>query len=155
MQQRQLNRRLYFNELAKTSDKFFVPYISKFIKVEPGMNVLEVGCGDGGNLLPFARMGCKVTGVDMAKGRITDAKRFFKEEKAEGKFIEEDVFNLTEFEHKFDLILCHDVIEHIYDKKEFLSKLKNYLKNNKNGGGGDFYIFPCLANAFRRTPTNM
>lgn len=50
-QDRQKNRRLYFNELAETSNKYFVPYISQFKEIKRHMNILEVGCGDGGNLL--------------------------------------------------------------------------------------------------------
>ena len=69
MQSRQLNRRQYFNELATTSEKYFIPYIKRYRQVGKGTKVLEIGCGDGGNLLPFSRMGCDVVGVDMAKGR--------------------------------------------------------------------------------------
>ena len=34
------------------------------------MNILEIGCGDGGNLLPFNELGCNTTGVDLSAGRI-------------------------------------------------------------------------------------
>ena len=74
MQSRQLNRRQYFNELATTSEKYFIPYIKRYRQVGKGTKVLEIGCGDGGNLLPFSRMGCDVVGVDMAEGRIRDAR---------------------------------------------------------------------------------
>lgn len=115
------------------------------------MNVLEIGCGDGGNLLPFSQMGCHVTGCDMAECRIKDAQRFFDEEKAEGRFIASDVFLLKDLEHQFDLIICHDVIEHIMDKKDFIHKCKSLL----NSGGGDIYVVPCMADAFRRTSANL
>lgn len=45
------------------------------------MNVLEIGCGDGGNLLPFAELGCNTTGVDLSTGRIKDAILFLKKGK--------------------------------------------------------------------------
>ena len=77
MQYRQKDRKQYFNELSATSKKFFLPYIERFLPIEKGMNVLEIGCGDGGNLLPIAERGCNVVGVDMAECRINDAKRFF------------------------------------------------------------------------------
>ena len=76
MQSRQLNRRQYFNELAITSEKYFIPYIKRYRQIGKGTNVLEIGCGDGGNLLPFSRMGCDVVGVDMAEGRIKDTRKF-------------------------------------------------------------------------------
>lgn len=139
MQERQKNRELYFNELSITSKKYFIPYISKYKKMEEGMNILEIGCGDGGNLLPFAELGCNTTGVDISVGRIKDAILFFKERQTKGKFIASDVFKLKELEHNFDLIICHDVIEHIGDKEGFISKLQKYSKP----GGIVFISFPA------------
>ncbi len=127
MQTRHTNRRQYFNELARTCEAYFLPYISRFKTVDGGTRVLEVGCGDGGNLVPFARMGCEVTGVDLAKSRIEDARRFFQEEGLDASFIATDVFLLTELHNKFDVIVCHDVIEHIGDKHQFMGKLKDFL----------------------------
>lgn len=135
MQSRQLNRRQYFNELATTSEKYFIPYIKRYRQVGKGTKVLEIGCGDGGNLLPFSCMGCDVVGVDMAEGRIRDARKFFQENGAKGRFIASDVFLLKELRHQFDLIVCHDVIEHIDDKEEFMHKCKQLLKTR---GGGEF-----------------
>lgn len=139
MQDRQTNRALYFKELAETSEKYFIPYISRYKEIKAGMSILEIGCGDGGNLLPFARRGCKVIGVDMAAGRIKDAIAFFKESGAEATFIASDIFKLKELEHTFDLIICHDVLEHIPDKKQFLANLRRYL----NDGGMVFMSFPA------------
>jgi len=55
------------------------------------MNILEVGCGNGGNLLPFAEMGCCTVGVDIAEIRINDATRFFREAGAKGIFVTCDI----------------------------------------------------------------
>ena len=93
--------------------------------------MLEIGCGEGGNLLPFSKIGCDVTGVDIASCRIEEARRFFNEEQAKGTFIADDVFNLKEPEYKYDIIICHDVLEHIDNKDLFLSQIGNYL--NKEG----------------------
>lgn len=139
MQPRHHNRRQYFNELAVTSEKYFIPYIQQFCKVCDKLNVLEIGCGDGGNLLPFSRMGCNVVGVDMCEGRIRDARKFFEEEGAEGRFIASDVFQIEELRHQFDLVICHDVIEHIYDKSGFVQKCKQMLKED----GVIFISFPA------------
>ena len=87
MQERQKNRKLYFKELSLTSKRYYIPYISKYKKIEKGMNVLEIGCGDGGNLLPFAELGCNTTGVDLSTGRIKDAILFFEERQIKGDFI--------------------------------------------------------------------
>lgn len=131
MQERHINRKLYFNELAMTCSNYFIPYIKRRHEVKAGMEVLEIGCGEGGNLLPFSRISCNVTGVDIASCRIEEARRFFNEEQAKGTFIADDVFNLKELEHKYDIIICHDVLEHIDNKELFLSQIGNYL--NKEG----------------------
>lgn len=139
MQERQKNRALYFKELAQTSRKYFIPYIERFKQIREGMNVLEIGCGDGGNLLPFAEKGCTVVGVDMAESRIKDAIRFFAESHAQGTFIASDVFKLTELENRFDIIICHDVLEHLDNKLTFLTGMKRFL----NPEGVIFMSFPA------------
>lgn len=139
MQERHKNRTQYFNELAQTSRKYFIPFIQRFKPLDNGSRILEIGCGDGGNLLPFAQMGCYTLGVDIAKGRIADARRFFESCGAKGDFIASDVFQLKELRGSFDIIICHDVIEHIGDKRRFLSLLPQFLAK----GGVIFMSFPA------------
>ena len=81
MQQRHENRKTYFQELATTSELHFLPYIHRFTSVTPQSRILEIGCGEGGNLVPFARIGCRVTGIDLSENRIRQARQFFQEEK--------------------------------------------------------------------------
>ena len=128
MQERHKNRLVYFKELSITSKNYFIPYIQNWFPIEPGIDVLEIGCGDGGNLLPFSKMGCNTIGVDIAASRIKDAQIFFKTAHAKGIFIAQDIFLLKELEQNFDIIICHDVLEHITDKELFLSNLDKYLK---------------------------
>lgn len=139
MQERHKNREVYFKELSITSKKYFIPYVQDWCKLEVGMNVLEIGCGDGGNLLPFSEMGCNTIGVDIAESRIKDAIFFFEKAHAKGVFIASDIFKIKELEYSFDLIICHDVIEHIMEKKDFLSRLRKYLKPQ----GTIFMSFPA------------
>lgn len=57
MQARHQNRWIYFQESANTSHEFYIPYLKEYgIEIEKGVRVLEVGCGEGGNLLPFSEM---------------------------------------------------------------------------------------------------
>lgn len=138
MQQRHTNRKCYFEEQAYTCQKYYIPYIQKVMKRIPG-NILEVGCGEGGNLLPFAELNCNVTGVDIASSRIEQANFFFKEKGRNGKFIVSDIFKLKELTYNFNLIICHDVIEHIHDKVLFLSDLASFLSSD----GIIFVAFPA------------
>lgn len=92
MQERHHNRKIYFEELAATSRKYFIPYISRRFPIKFGMSILEIGCGDGGILLPFAELGCKTLGVDLSSNKIDNAIAAFKEHGTEGNFIAMDIF---------------------------------------------------------------
>lgn len=72
MQKRHTDRYRYFREEAATTEKYFIPYLSEFMDVGD-ISVLEVGCGEGGNLLPFARRGCRVVGFDLSEQRVRQA----------------------------------------------------------------------------------
>lgn len=89
------------------------------------------------NLLPFAEMGCHTTGIDIDTGRIRDAKHFFKERQANGVFIASDIFMLEGMEHSFDLVICHDVIEHIEKKAAFLTKLHQRVTHHQENTNAD------------------
>ena len=65
MTNRYNNRRQYFDELARTSKEYLSEYIRSYKDLSPGSHVLEIGCGEGGNLVPFAEKGCQVYGIDI------------------------------------------------------------------------------------------
>lgn len=128
MQQRHTDRRRYFDESANTSRKFYLNYLADFTEINAETRVLEVGCGEGGNLLPFAELGCHVTGIDYAEFRIEQAKEFFSASGYEGTFISADFFEMPKPEEKYDIILIHDVIEHVQQKDIFVEKLRQFFK---------------------------
>ena len=76
MTNRYNNRRQYFDELARTSKEYLSEYIRSYKDLSPGSLVLEIGCGEGGNLVPFAEKGCQVYGIDISAGKIDNARKF-------------------------------------------------------------------------------
>lgn len=127
MQKRHIDRESYFEEQSQSSKDYYIPYIKEVTGSIPD-KVLEVGCGEGGNLLPFAQSGCRVTGIDINSTRIEQARSFFTQRKQPGKFIAADLLQPDNKEiTEFPLILLHDVIEHVENKKLFLSRLQNHL----------------------------
>jgi len=139
MQKRHLDRRQYFKELAITSERYFLPYILKFHSVNFDTTILEIGCGEGGNLLPFAKLGCEVVGIDISEVRIMEAISLFRKENMPGTFIHDNILNVKEYKAHFDIIICHDVIEHLSDKRAVLSHAHYFLKEN----GVLFVAFPA------------
>ncbi|KAA6329086.1 Ubiquinone biosynthesis O-methyltransferase [termite gut metagenome] len=131
MQKRHLNHQQYFYELAVSSRKYFLPYIENFIRIDNSIKVLEIGCGDGGNLLPFVERGCMVMGIDLSKSRILQARDFFAQSGYTTQFKVSNIFDMNTGEAgKYDLILVHDVIEHVYEKKKFMHHIKQFFRPN-------------------------
>jgi ubiquinone/menaquinone biosynthesis C-methylase UbiE len=140
MQKRHKDRQQYFNELANTSREYYINYLSNFVSIK-NQKVLEIGCGEGGNLLPFAEIGCEVTGIDISVERIAQANSFFQSFNMDAKFYAIDFFEMkcADETEKFDIILVHDVIEHIEQKDRFFNHIKQFLARN----GVIFWGFPA------------
>ncbi len=143
MQKRHYDRLSYFEDSACTAREFYLPYMEKFHHIGNGVKVLEVGCGEGGNLLPFAERGCEVTGLDLSATRIAQAKDFFEQRGYNARFVHADFLALevASAEERYDLLVIHDVIEHIhpYRKSDFIRHAHDFLAP----GGIIFWGFPA------------
>ena len=141
MQERHKNRKLYFDEQGITTSQYVIPYVEEVMKVDATSRVLEIGCGEGGNLMPFVERDCEVVGIDLNCPQIERAKQYIKEEKpaARATLICEDIYKIKPEElGKFDLIFMRDVIEHIHNQEKFMPFLAKFIKPN----GKIFFGFP-------------
>ncbi len=140
MQERHKDRRRYYEEQAYTTEKYVIPFINDVKMITSDMRVLEVGCGEGGNLLPFLKMGCEVIGVDINESQLGRARSYLA---ADGynqvDLILEDIYKVSiESVGIFDVIFLRDVIEHIPDQEKFMKYIKSFLKPD----GIIFFGFP-------------
>jgi SAM-dependent methyltransferase len=141
MQERHRDRKIYFEEQGITTKKYVIPYIEEILPITKDIRILEIGCGEGGNLIPFIEKGCEVAGVDISKSQIENAKKFINEKfpNSQVTLLSINIYDLSpENIGNFDLILMRDVIEHIHNQDKFLQHLKNFLKPN----GIVFFGFP-------------
>jgi len=145
MQERHTDRKKYFNEQVITTEKYVIPFLNKFIKIDSNISVLEIGCGEGGNLKPFLNLGCFVTGVDLSEGKIKNGMLYYEQHPNNNnlQLLSEDIYNSKNL-GKYDLIIMHDVIEHIHDQNRFMNYVKIFLKAN----GKIFLAFPPWFNPF-------
>jgi SAM-dependent methyltransferase len=137
------DHRVRLDQQIDNSRFYVLPFIEKTKQPGEGVNVMEIGCGEGGVLVPFAEKGCHCVGVDLNPERITLANEFLKEEVAGGKmeFIHQNVYDtdfLERFAGAFDLIILKDAIEHIPEQEKFIPYLKNFLRP----GGQIYFGFP-------------
>jgi SAM-dependent methyltransferase len=131
MQERHNNQEFYFNEQSRITEQIILPYITLNFPISSDSLIAEIGCGNGGNLLPFLNLGCKATGIDISRSRITDAIKFYANHPIQKNLtlIAEDFFSITpEQTGKFDLIIIRDTLEHIENQELFLSHTKMFLK---------------------------
>jgi SAM-dependent methyltransferase len=142
MQKRHLNNNLYFEEQVVTTRKYVIPYIEQENEaINENTIVLEIGCGQGGNLLPFLEKNCHCIGIDICQDKILMGQDFFKNHQYSDK-IELIYDNIYEIDpknfKKFDVIILRDVIEHLPDHVQLMKLMKSYLKEN----GIVFFAFP-------------
>ncbi len=141
MQERHKNRSQYFKEQSITTREYVVPYIQHVKWIDKRSKILEIGCGEGGNLVPFIEMGCKTVGVDISQGKINLAQEFLSEYQSKKKpiLLTSDVYDLSPDQTGlFDVIFLRDVIEHIPDQQRFLNFVKDFLEPD----GVIFFGFP-------------
>jgi SAM-dependent methyltransferase len=147
MQERHSNREKYFNEQIETTTQFVIPYIQEHKNISPSTRVLEIGCGEGGNLKPFIDLGCETVGVDLSERKIELGKAFFATQQLKGSIhlFTEDVYTTSpEKIGEFDIIIMRDVIEHIHNQERFMNYVKRFLKPD-----GVFFLgFPPWQNPF-------
>jgi SAM-dependent methyltransferase len=137
------DERVRYEQQVDNARQYVLPFIEVTKFIGSDTNVLEIGCGEGGVLVPFMEKGAFCVGVDLSEPRIELAKGFFAREVAEGRieFLYKNVYDddfLQRFKGFFDVIILKDAIEHIPNQEKFIPYLKNLLK----AGGQIYFGFP-------------
>jgi len=83
--------------------------------------VLDIGCGNGALAFDVAKKAKKVFGIDIDEGSIEIAKEKYRSDNIE--FIIGDATRDLPLQ-KYDVVILSNVLEHIENRIEFLSKVK-------------------------------
>ena len=116
-------------------------------KEAPLLKILETGCGPGTHAIVLALMGFKeVLAVDKLTSNIKAAnlkKKYYKLKNL--SFKTHDFSKIKKISNKkFDLISCHNWLQHTPDPKKIFIRLLKYLKI-----GGKIYISTYTSHTFR------
>ncbi len=79
----------------------------------PNARVLEVGCGTGRPVVLFARADCSVTGIDIDLNALEVARARSQEDRVGVDLFPADGLHLPFALSSYDIVLCHNVLEHI------------------------------------------
>ncbi|MGD8779951.1 MAG: class I SAM-dependent methyltransferase [Ignavibacteria bacterium] len=114
----------------------------KFIELEElgdvkGKSILHLQCHFGQDSLSLARMGAKVTGIDISEKAIEEAKKLNNELSLNAEFICCNVYDIEKYlNEKFDIVFTsYGVIGWLPDLSKWAELISKYLKP-----GGMFYM---------------
>jgi SAM-dependent methyltransferase len=91
---------------------------------KPGLDVLDVGCGNGPLTFPIALLGCRVLGVDVDEASIEAARKANRFANASFAVIPGSEFDLG---RRFDLIVCSEVLEHLDVPQPLVDTMARHL----------------------------
>lgn len=126
-----------YDKYYSTPDLFGDPYpelIEFFSRLEPKTNLLDLGCGQGRNSIPLARLGYKVTGVDTSRVGI---EQMLKKSYSENLQVTGQVGDIYSFDgfQDFNIILLDSMFHFLKkDLKRETELIVKILKQIKKGG---------------------
>lgn len=89
-------------------------------------NVLDVGCGQGRNAIPLAKMGYRVHAIDVSEEAVDQLKIKNQEPSLELKVEKEDVCDLEDFS-RYDIILLDGFFHFNPHERESDREMMNFL----------------------------
>jgi SAM-dependent methyltransferase len=93
-----------FGQIARLQAKNAEAFVGR-LPIQPGMDVLDVACGTGNLAIPAARVGAKVTGVDIAANLLEQARQRAAAENLYAAFEEGDAEQLPYADASFDVVM--------------------------------------------------
>jgi 2-polyprenyl-3-methyl-5-hydroxy-6-metoxy-1,4-benzoquinol methylase len=112
----------FFNEQIKHGE-----YILNFIEIEKtklkNFKVFDVGCGAGGILMPFKKIGCSTIGCDLGS-------KYLEKGRQEGLILEHGATSVLKKYDRADLVILSHVLEHFSNPLKNLLEISEIINNS-------------------------
>jgi len=112
-----------------------------------GLDVLDVGCGQGIDLCEYALAGAKVTGIDLTPRHVELARQHLDELGLEGQVLVGDAESLPFGDETFDRVSSNGVLHHTPDMPQALREIRRVLRPGAeavvivyNRGSGHYWL---------------
>ena len=137
-----------YGKLAKWYDRIFEPMNSglrglgmKVYPPQPGMRVLDIGCGTGSHLKLYHDAGCQVSGIDLSGAMLEVARQKLG---PESDLRLADATSLPYKDEEFDIIIMSTVIHEMHEivRHAVINESKRVLKADGRLLWIDFHTGP-------------
>lgn len=123
------------NESKEQAQLQLTQRLAGLANIQPGSEILDIGCGFGGSSLYLARhYQAKVTGITISSVQVEMAAQAAKEQGLDANFLLMDAEAIT-LQNKFDLLWSVESISHYLDRPAFFTSAAKLLKP-----GGSFAL---------------
>jgi ubiquinone/menaquinone biosynthesis C-methylase UbiE len=96
--------------------------------LQPGMRLLDAGCGTGQWAVGFAQYGCRVTAVDLSTAMLAHARQNATEAGVDIEFRESDIASISDPPATYDVIHCRCSLQFNPDPVAVLRVFQRILK---------------------------
>lgn len=111
-----------------------IDFVKKALDLPKGAKILDLACGHGRHLLPLAKSGYRMSGLDLNKKALTILKREVKKQKAQARIIRADI-RCIPWKNEFDAVInLFTSFGYLETEREDLKVLKAIAKALKQGG---------------------
>ena len=127
----------YFLEVETNRYEEYAPWMKSFFEFGSysGKKVLEIGFGQGTDLIQFSLAGAQCFGIDISERHLTLAKKNFELRGLEASLILQDASHIHFESNMFDLVYSFGVLHHTPDIQKCFLEAYRVLKP-----GGKFII---------------
>lgn len=141
---------LYKNKDYEAECDFLEAIFDKYdIKVK---TILDLGCGTGGHLIPLAKRGYEVTGVDCSPYMLKHAREKMKQGDIKGELIEGDICSI-DLGRQFDVVIAMFAVMSYQITNERISSACRIACKHLNGSGAFIFDGWYGPGVFAKRPT--
>jgi cyclopropane fatty-acyl-phospholipid synthase-like methyltransferase len=82
-----------------------IDFVLNILRLQPGAKILDMGCGTGRHSIELAKRGIRITGVDLSKGMLSEAKKAARAAKVSVNWLNADARDFKS-RVRFDGAIC-------------------------------------------------
>jgi SAM-dependent methyltransferase len=119
--------RTYWKYEYDVAHRYMIPLLLRWGIPLRDASLLDLGCGEGGGLCAMHDAGARCAGFDIDAGRIAAAEELCGDRRiplAVGNLYEQ---RLPFQERSFDIVVLHDVFEHLEQKADVLQRIGQFM----------------------------